>query len=356
SENIEKIVKFIEKLVLTGAAYAVSNGDVYFAVRKFEKYGKLSNRDIDQLRAGARVETGEVKSDPLDFALWKSAKPGEPSWQSPWGGGRPGWHIECSVMSIGELGTETLDIHGGGLDLVFPHHENETAQSEACTGKTFAKYWVHNGFVTVDKEKMSKSLGNFFSLKDVLAKYEPMVLRMFLLSQHYRTPLDFSDTVLKQTKNAWEGLSDIYELAMFVFHKAGVTSVTELNSVDAAVLAKFEAVMSDDFNSERGLAVVFELKKEIISAVNKRDIQTLKVKVATLKLLIEKVLGLMFSPIVYDFGKVNISLEAQSMLAQREAAKKNKDFTAADIARDGIKKLGFIVEDTPWGQRLKKVL
>ncbi|MDD5259505.1 MAG: cysteine--tRNA ligase, partial [bacterium] len=203
TEHIPDIIKIVENLVNSRHAYVV-DGDVYFRVASFPGYGKLSKRELDQLKSGARVEIDERKESPLDFALWKKEKPGEPSWTSPWGNGRPGWHIECSAMSLGELKIDTLDIHGGGQDLIFPHHENEIAQSEAVTGKPFAKYWLHNGFVTINKEKMSKSLGNFFTLKEIYKKYEPQVVRLFLISQHYRSPIDFSENKLEEMSRAQE--------------------------------------------------------------------------------------------------------------------------------------------------------
>jgi cysteinyl-tRNA synthetase len=259
TEHIPEIVALTERLVLSGKAYPVG-GDVYYSVKGFPGYGKLSGKNVEDLRAGARVDVDERKNDPLDFALWKASKPGEPAWESPWGPGRPGWHIECSAMSMKHLG-ETFDIHGGGKDLVFPHHENEIAQSEAATGKPFARYWLHNGFVNVNNEKMSKSLGNFFTLRDVLAQVKPEVLRFFLASSHYRSPIDYSDRSLAEAKAGLDRLYRVKEKAESC-RAAGATpfSVPEWEEFDPLrnATARFAEAMDDDFNTAAALGRLFD--------------------------------------------------------------------------------------------------
>ncbi|MEK6778030.1 MAG: cysteine--tRNA ligase, partial [Candidatus Deferrimicrobiota bacterium] len=250
TEHIPEIIDLVSRLVAAGKAYAV-DGDVYYAVKGFPGYGKLSGKNTEDLLSGARVDVDERKKDPLDFALWKSSKPGEPAWESPWGPGRPGWHIECSAMAMKHLG-ETLDIHGGGKDLVFPHHENEIAQSEGLTGKPFARYWVHNGFVNIDNEKMSKSLGNFFTLRDVLAKVKPDVLRFFFASSHYRSPIDYSDRSLAEAKAGLDRLYRVKEKAEGCA-AGGARATSVPDGVDFSTLrdapAKFVEAMDDDFNT-----------------------------------------------------------------------------------------------------------
>jgi cysteinyl-tRNA synthetase len=259
TEYIPEIVALTERLVRAGKAYAV-DGDVYYAVKGFPEYGKLSGKNVEELQAGARVEVDERKGDPLDFALWKASKPGEPAWESPWGRGRPGWHIECSAMSMKHLG-ETFDIHGGGKDLVFPHHENEIAQSEAATGKPFARYWLHNGFVNIDNEKMSKSLGNFFTLRDVLARVKPEALRFFFVSSHYRSPIDYSDQSLAEAK---AGLDRLYRVKEKVerCRAAGAVAATLPGGEEQVALAdaprRFAEAMDDDFNTAAALGHLFD--------------------------------------------------------------------------------------------------
>ena len=262
TETIKDMITWIEKLVEKGVAYVI-NGDVYFEVEKFKTYGKLSKRKKKDMQAGVRVEVDKRKKNPLDFALWKAAKEKEPSWDSPWGKGRPGWHIECSVMSSKYLG-EQFDIHGGGLDLIFPHHENEIAQTEVVTGKSpWVKYWMHNGFVNVDKQKMSKSLGNFFTLKDIYKKYDPMVVRMFLLFTHYRSPLNFSDKQLKEAEVAYQKIvKQVKDIDFLISKVKGPEANVEVEETEdelADIKEKFEAAMDDDFNTAAAIAVIFDL-------------------------------------------------------------------------------------------------
>ncbi len=351
TETIPQIVAFIGKLVAKDMAYAVEAG-VYFAVRKFPEYGKLSKRSLDDLQSGARVEVDEKKRDPLDFALWKSAKPGEPAWDSPWGKGRPGWHIECSVMSIENLKTETFDIHGGGLDLVFPHHENEIAQSEGCTGKPFARYWIHNGFVTVNKEKMSKSLGNFFTLEDIFKKFEPRAVRLLLLSQHHRTPLEFSDDLLANAAQSVKHIEDDLRRVT-----AALRAQHGTDGQDRKVLAErtdkfekdFAAALADDFNAPEALAAVHALIGE------------LKVRTATNRALhtsqMEKSLGVVLSALRDVFGlEVSADVDeggddVQSLVNAREKARKEKDWKEADRLRAELTTRSIVIEDTPQGVR-----
>ncbi|OGR84571.1 MAG: cysteine--tRNA ligase [Elusimicrobia bacterium RIFCSPLOWO2_01_FULL_54_10] len=342
TESMPDIVRYIEKLVESGYAYP-KGGDVFYRVRNFKNYGKLSKRSLEEMISGARVQVNEVKDDPLDFALWKAAKEGEPSWDSPWGPGRPGWHIECSVMSTKFLG-ETFDIHGGGQDLIFPHHENEIAQSEAASGKLFANYWLHNGFVTVNREKMSKSLGNFFTLGEIFAKFPPEVVRFFLLSRHYKTPLDFSDDVLEQAKSGFAGLREIIETCFFLYGDDDGGS-----GIDEQRKKEFLEVLADDFNTEKAIAVLFELRSLMAQAIKKKDAATLKSGWRTLRHLSEDILGISLKPKM-DLGVVQ---KMKAMLSDREAARKAKDWTRADALRKDIEEKGFQVEDTPLGTIIK---
>ncbi|MFH1368079.1 MAG: cysteine--tRNA ligase [Elusimicrobiota bacterium] len=346
TETIPKIISFIQTLIEKGFAYAV-DGDVYYSVRKFSGYGKLSKRNIEDMRSGARVEPGEQKQDPLDFALWKKSKPEEPadvSWDSPWGKGRPGWHIECSVMSTGALGP-TIDIHGGGQDLIFPHHENEIAQSEAATGQPFVKYWIHNGFVTINHEKMSKSLGNFFTLREIFEKYNPRVVRYYLLTQHYKGPLDFSDENLRQAKNALEGIDEAY------FKLSHVPEPVELpgrlHNLDSEMLSetigKFKAMLDDDFNTERALAVIHELKKEILQKLGNNDFHWLRKALFTLSFLMQDYLGIPLAE------KETVPEEALKMQKEREQARRDKNWKLSDELRAKLEAMGYKIEDSPDG-------
>jgi len=353
TEHIDDIIFAIEKMLKKEIAYITSTG-VYFDVSKFPKYGKLSKKKVDELISGIRVEVDETKKSPLDFALWKFVKKDEPVfWKSPWGEGRPGWHIECSVMSMKYLG-ETLDIHGGGMDLIFPHHENEIAQSEAITDKEFVKYWVHNGFVTVNKEKMSKSLKNIFALKDLFTMYDPMVVRLFLLSQYYRKPLDFSLQEIDQFKSVFERFVNVKENAELWMKnlKDGPSSEITKNVVDNAV-KKFEESMEEDLNTSSALSTLhliinhlYMLEKNLTQGVTKGDIEYSLNKFLELS---EDVLGLKFS-------RYDIPQEIKELANKRELARKNRDFTTADKIRQQIISLGWVIEDTPFGTKIRKKL
>ncbi len=354
TEKMDPIKKLIAALVARGFAY-VLDGSVYYSVRKFNSYGKLSGRKIDELEAGARVEVDERKKDPLDFALWKAAKPGEPAWDSPWGAGRPGWHIECSAMSIEALGEE-FDIHGGGMDLIFPHHENEIAQSEGATGKSFAKVWVHNGFVTVNKEKMSKSLGNFFTLREILEKFDPMVVRYFLLSQHYRGPLNFSDQELRAAETVWTnricGATRIVASREKSAPGDRFKLKPELEKTLNGWVAAAEDALNDDLNTAAALAALNDYCSSIFA--------------------LEKVSGAqgwdpaLCSRLRKDIGSVTewmglkisaadvLDSEVADLLRQREAARKAKDWRRSDEIRKKLQAKGVTVEDTPAGPRVKK--
>ncbi|MDI6641091.1 MAG: cysteine--tRNA ligase [Elusimicrobiota bacterium] len=355
TEHIKEITEAIEKLIDRGYAY-VSDRSVYFKVKKFKSYGKLSKRNYDELLVGVRIEPDEKKLDPLDFALWKKAKPDETEevkFSSPWGSGRPGWHIECSVMSLHELNTETIDIHGGGNDLIFPHHENEIAQSEALTGKQFVKYWIHNGFVTVNREKMSKSLGNFFSLKEIFEKFPPEVVRLFLLSQHYRKPLDFSDDKLQQCKNSYEHMVNVYEFAIFVFRKKFSREPLTVDNLDTVTQAEFEIAMNNDFNTAEALACLQKLINRINEKIYSDDVvqDELSRQIFTLKFFMEDILGI---NLVREGLDESIRENVYNLLVQREIARKDKDWQKADQLRKEIFSHGYLIEDTPYGTKLKR--
>jgi len=355
TEHINQIIQFVEKLIQKGFAYRI-NGDVYYSVEKFKKYGKLSGRRLEDMEAGARVDIDERKRNPFDFVLWKSAKPGEPAWESPWGKGRPGWHIECSAMSSEYLG-ETFDIHGGGKDLCFPHHENEIAQSESVSGKPFVKYWIHNGFVNINQEKMSKSLGNFLMIKDVLKTYHPEAVRLFLLSNHYRSPIDFTEKAMDE---AFSGLDKIYALVERAEKKIGPIQNKEIKSGDC--WQRFCEAMDDDFNSARGIGVIFETVRSInrfldqdkISEEIKKTIQSDHSDI----LRIGSVLGLLTEqPKVYFEKKQTRALEQKSIdpdvidkiVKERDAARKAKDWKEADRIRKQLDDMNIILEDRPEG-------
>lgn len=353
THSITSIINMIRKLLERDYAYIGTNGDVFYSVGRFENYGQLSGKNIDDLNAGERVDVDNAKRDPLDFVLWKMAKPGEPYWDSPWGQGRPGWHIECSAMSTCCLGNH-FDIHGGGMDLQFPHHENEIAQSEGATGEPFVNYWMHNGFVRVNEEKMSKSLGNFFTVREVLKQYRPEVIRFFILSSHYRSPLNYSDEHLDE---AGVALTRLYTALR------GVEIVD--TEIDADFKRRFEQAMDDDFNTPVALAVLFDLAREL----NKAEDKT--VLAATLKQL-AAILGLLQDdPDAFLKGK-NYTLAAETgefsvsgghaslvksvseelieeKIQLRLKAKKNKDWVIADNIRDELKQLGIVLEDRPDG-------
>jgi len=340
TEYMTPIVNMIGELIKNGYGYVADNGDVYYDVSKFDGYGMLSGKQIEDLRAGARVEIQEAKDDPLDFVLWKSAKEGEPGWDSPWGAGRPGWHIECSAMSVDTLG-ETFDIHGGGMDLQFPHHENEIAQSCGATGKPFVNLWMHNGFIRVDNEKMSKSLGNFFTVRDVLKEYQPEVVRFFILSSHYRSPLNYSDANLKEARTA---LGRLYTVLRDVS--------VDVNDIDSVYVQKFHEVMEDDFNTREAITLLHEIVHEINKAADNQS-GRVKALAATLRNL-GGILGLLQDE-PEDFLQSGNSTgglaneDIQRMVDERLAAKQAKDYARADSLREQLSNQGIILEDTPKG-------
>lgn len=350
TEHIDQIIDLIQTLIDKGHAYAVDNGDVYFAVRSYPEYGKLSGRNIDDLESGARIDPTENKRDPLDFALWKGEKPGEPSWPAPWGKGRPGWHIECSAMSMSILG-QSFDIHGGGQDLIFPHHENEIAQSEAATGKPFARYWMHNGYITNGDVKMSKSAGNSFSIRDISEKFDLEAVRMFLLSVHYRNPVNYSSKLISQSEVALSRLRTAKERLMEAERTDEKTDEDLAFSAAAnEFLTRFNAAMDDDLNTADALGVIFEMARACNSYVTvPRNGETIDSVLA----LYEKmcgVLGLLVHNNTQEFPK-----EAQELLQQRQEARKAKDYKRADEIRDLLKDMGLAVEDTAQGPKLKKI-
>lgn len=352
SEHIEDIIQFIKVLIDKGYAYE-SNGDVYYRTTHFEGYGKLSHQSIDELRVGARIEKNEQKDNPLDFALWKAAKPGEIAWDSPWGQGRPGWHIECSVMAREHLG-DTIDIHAGGQDLTFPHHENEIAQSEAYSGKTFANYWMHNGYINIENEKMSKSLGNFILVNDIRKQIDPKVLRFFMLSVHYRQPINFSEKLVKSAEN---GLNRILTAYANLLHRQSYsTNLTDDTKrwselIEEQVKA-FEAAMDDDFNTANAIAAIFELAKlaNVYLLEEQTNQHVLEEFAVQLKRLME-VLG-----IDVEQEEELLDEKIDELIAERQQARADKNFARADEIRDLLKEQGIVLEDTAQGVRWKRGL
>jgi cysteinyl-tRNA synthetase len=376
TENIKGMIEMVKGLIEKGHAYEV-NGDVYFRVDSFPSYGKLSGRSKDEMLAGARVEIDKRKENPLDFALWKAAKPGEPAWESPWGMGRPGWHIECSVMSLNHLGM-SFDIHGGGEDLIFPHHENEIAQSEAFTGQEpFVRYWLHNGLLTIRQEKMAKSVGNIIFLKDLLKKYHPNALRLFYLSTHYRSPLDYTEERMEEATRAWERLETAVENADFYLAKGnfGSSPAGEKRLFEAIEKAKkdFNGAMDDDFNTPQALAALFELVREVNLFLDENkgnfSVEGGKILNQARQALIDlaQVFGVRLGEYRRDFLKkitpelmklaktqgIQAASSAEKvlekLLALREAARREKDWEKSDGLRDKIQELGIELEDTPLG-------
>lgn len=342
TENMDEIINIVSTLIEKGHAYE-SEGDVYFSVRSFKDYGKLSGTGVDELESGARIDVSEIKRDPLDFALWKKAKPGEPFWASPWSEGRPGWHIECSAMVKKYLG-DTIDIHCGGQDLVFPHHENEVAQSEAAFGVPFCRFFVHNGYINVDNKKMSKSLGNFFTVRDAAEKYSYDAIRFFLLCAHYRSPINFSAEALEQSKAALERL---YTCGA-ALREAKATGNKTLDF--EGYRAKFCQVMDDDFNTADGIAVLFEMAREINKGISEGlDEESLN---GAKKVFFELTELLGFK--VPEAGE-EFDAEIYALVEERVAAKKAKNFSRADEIRDILKEKGIVLEDTKEGTKIKKV-
>ena len=344
TENIDEIIDIVSTLIEKGYAYAV-DGDVYFSPSKFSEYGKLSHQPLEDLEAGARIMVGEVKKEPMDFALWKSAKPGEPYWESPWGHGRPGWHIECSAMVRRFLGN-TIDIHCGGQDLIFPHHENEIAQSECCNGVPFANYWMHNGYINVDNVKMSKSLGNFFTVRDVAEKYGYEPIRFLMISSHYRSPINYSTDIIEQCKASLARLYTCRDSLDFALENAaeGEAGNDILEMFDKRRQQFIEA-MSDDLNTADAIAALFELVRDINSNVIAANANKGTVE-AAIKVFDElaDVLGL-----VYNRKKEDLDSEIEALIEQRTQARKDRNWAEADRIRDELKAKGIVLEDTAQG-------
>ncbi len=345
TENIDEIIAIISKLVEKGYAYAV-DGDVYFRTNKFSEYGKLSHQPLEELQAGARISVGDVKEDPMDFAVWKAAKPGEPYWESPWGHGRPGWHIECSAMVRRYLG-ETIDLHCGGQDLIFPHHENEIAQSECCNGAPFARYWMHNGYINVDNKKMSKSLGNFFTVRDVAEKYGYEPIRYLMVSSHYRMPINYSVDIIEQCKASLERLYNCRDNLRFLLENATEGQKEGEEEVFARMTQyrdQFTQAMDDDLNTADGLAALFGLAREINSSVNGESSKELCQKALDLYMELANVLGLL-----YVEKDNSLDAEIEALIEKRTQARKNRDWATADAIRDELKARHVVLEDTPQG-------
>ena len=360
TDHINHIIRFVEKLIEKGKAYAVDDGNVYFSIDAFEKYGRLSGRNPEDMRAGARIAVEEKKKNPLDFTLWKPAKPGEPFWESPWGKGRPGWHIECSAMSHEYLG-EGFDIHGGGKDLIFPHHENEIAQSEALFGTQFVKYWIHNGFVDINNEKMSKSLGNFTMIKDVLERYSPEVIRMFLLSNHYRSPIDFSDQSMHEVGMGLDRIYGFLERLENLGIQAEDSGDKGNGGKGSGLLWQaFTEAMNDDFNSAKGLAAVFETVKKgnkTLDDTRDQPRETVCADLAQIRRDMAAIAGILGifqeSPSAWfaakkDKGMAQMSVtpeQVEDLITERAQARKDRNFARADEIRDQLQEMNIILED-----------
>ncbi len=351
TEHIGEIIHLVKTLEDKGYAYEV-NGDVYFDTKKDMGYGKLSGQNLDDLEAGARIDVDEVKKNPADFALWKAQKPNEPAWNSPWGMGRPGWHIECSAMSMKYLG-ETFDIHCGGKDLLFPHHENEVAQSECATGKPFARYWMHNGFINIDNEKMSKSLGNFFTVRDILKEYDPEDVRMFMLSAHYRSPVNFSRDMMAQAHASLHRLYTARDHLLFLLKNAPDQPMTE---EEEALLvrvneyaARFDAAMDDDLNTADALGAIFEIVRDANVSLSEQSGKAAVEKALSGLTALTDVLGLLMKK-----AEDVLPAEIQDLVNQRAQARKDKNWKRSDELRDALAAAGYLVKDTPQGQNITK--
>lgn len=351
TQEIENIIKMISKLIEKGYAYE-DNGTVYFDTKAFNEYGKLSKKNLDELIAGAseRVQQDDAKKNSTDFVLWKPQKPGEPKWSSPWGDGRPGWHIECSVMAKKYLG-ETIDIHAGGEDLIFPHHENEIAQSECCNGKTFARYWLHNGFITVDNEKMSKSAGNFFTVRDIAAHFPYEVIRFFILNGHYRMPINFSDELMKSCQNGLERIKNCKNSLIYYIENAKTIDMTsdeqkQLEEIDK-FRVQFETAMDDDFNTADAITAVYELVRFINKSITDEVSKTFAEKELEMFNKLTAVLGLLEKEEEKEEDPDTAVIE--ELIAKRAEAKKTKDFATADAIRDELSSMGITIKDTRQG-------
>jgi len=348
TENIDEIIAIVAELERKGYAYKAANGDVYFRTHRFDEYGKLSHQPLDDLESGARIAVGEDKEDPMDFALWKAAKPGEPFWPSPWSDGRPGWHIECSAMARRYLG-ETIDIHGGGQDLIFPHHENEIAQSECCNGAPFARYWMHNGYINVDNKKMSKSLNNFFTVRDVAKIYGYEAIRFFLISSSYRSPINYSAEIIEQGIAALDRLYTCRDNLQFAIDNASVDTSSADEALEQQLFARreqFVTAMDDDLNTADAIAALFELARDINVALAAADKPGKAACEKAMELFgqLADVLGLL-----YERKKENLDDEIEALIAARTAARKAKNWAEADRIRDELKARNIVLEDTPQG-------
>lgn len=351
TEHINEIISFVKTLIDKGAAY-VSNGDVYFDISYAKDYGKLSKKNLEDLISGHRVDINDNKKNPSDFALWKNKKEGEPYWQAPWGEGRPGWHIECSVMAKTLIG-DNIDIHTGGEDLQFPHHENEIAQSETCNGVPFANYWLHNGMITVDNEKMSKSKGNFFTVREISDEFDLEVLRFFLLTTQYRSPINFSREVMEQTKNSSKRLYNAKYKLEDAIEKSYLEKITDeeeklFKSFDKHI-EKFEKAMEDDLNTADAITAIFDLVKDINLNLDENNSKEMLEKTLALLKKLTRVLGIM------EGEREEISEDIEGLIAERNAARKNKDFAKADEIRDKLKEMGIEIEDTRSGTTWKRI-
>lgn len=351
TENIERIIEIVKTLEDKGFAYVLSDGSVYFRVRKFPEYGKLSHQDVSDLESGARIDADDEKEDPLDFCLWKAAKPGEPFWESPWGKGRPGWHIECSAMIRNYLG-ETIDIHCGGQDLIFPHHENEIAQGECCTGHEYAHYWMHNGYINVDNVKMSKSLGNFFTVRDVAEKYGYEPIKFMMIQAHYRMPLNYTVSVIESCKAALERMYTCRHNLDFAIENAPEGEQggeAEMAAKLEGFRERFITAMDDDLNTADAVAVLFDMVREINTYTAAPHSKASLEGAAKLFDELTDVLG-----ILYNRKKESLDEEVEQLIAARQAARKEKNWAEADRIRDELKAMGIVLEDTPQGVKWKK--
>jgi len=348
TENIDNIIKLISTLEEKGYAYSV-NGDVYFRTKKFKEYGKLSHQPLEELEAGARINISEQKEDPMDFALWKAAKEGEPFWPSPWGNGRPGWHIECSAMAKSILG-ETIDLHCGGQDLIFPHHENEIAQSECANGTCFARYWMHNGYINIDNRKMSKSLGNFFTAREIGEQFGYEPIRYIMVSSHYRSPVNYSTEIIEQAKGALDRLYNCREnLSHAKEYANGAVDSLKIDKLYDYEKA-FRAAMDDDFNTADALAAIFDLVREINgNIIGTEPSKEYVEKASELFESLVNVLGLL-----YERKSESVDSDIEALIAERQEARKNRDFAKADAIRDALKEKGIILEDTAQGVKWHK--